>query len=132
MCRSLPIACTTTSPELRPTRSCAAPDPGAAHRLGGGLHGRLHGQGGIAGAQGVVFGNRGAKQSHNAIAEHLIHRALKVVHGIHHELDSRIEELLGGFGIEPSMSSVEALRSAKSTVTCLRSSRPGEPRGSRR
>ena len=75
--------------------------PRAAHRLGGGLHGRLHGQGRVAGAQGVVFvGNRGTKQGHNAIAEHLIHRALEAVHGVHHAMEGRIEELLGGFGIE--------------------------------
>ena len=75
--------------------------PGAAHLLGIGAHGRLHGQGGIAGAQGVVFvGNGGAKQGHNAVAEHLIHRALEAVHGVHHEVEGGIEELLGGFGIE--------------------------------
>ena len=73
----------------------------AAHRLSGGLHGRLHGQGGIAGAQGVVFvGNGGAKQGHNAVAEHLVHRALEAVHGLHHQVDGGIEELLRGFGVE--------------------------------
>ena len=76
--------------------------PRAAHLLGGGLHGRLHGQGRVAGAQGMIFvGNRGAKQGHNAITEHLVHRALEAVHGVHHEMDGRIEELLGSFGIEP-------------------------------
>ena len=66
-----------------------------------GPHGRLHGQRRIAGAQGVVFvGNGGAKQGHNAIAEHLIHRALEAVHGVHHEVDDGIQELLGRFGIE--------------------------------
>ena len=69
--------------------------------LGDGLHGCLHRQGGIAGAQGVVFvRDGGAKQGHNAIAEHLVHRALEAMHGVHHEVDGRIEELLGGFGIE--------------------------------
>jgi hypothetical protein len=49
----------------------------------------------------VVFvGNGRAKQGHNAIAEHLIHRALEAVHGVHHHLDGGIEELLGGFGVE--------------------------------
>ena len=73
----------------------------AAHLLGIGLHGGLHGQGGIAGAQGVVLmGNGGPKQGHNAVAEHLIHRALEAVHGVHHALQGRVEELLRGFGIE--------------------------------
>jgi hypothetical protein len=73
----------------------------AAYLLGIGLHGRLHGQGGIAGAQGVIFvGNRGAKQGHDAVAEHLIHRALEAVHGVHHAMDGGIEELLRGFGVE--------------------------------
>ena len=48
----------------------------------------------------VFVGNRGAEQCHNAVAEHLIHRALEAVHGVHHALQGGIEELLGGFGIE--------------------------------
>ena len=32
--------------------------------------------------------------------EHLVDGALEAVHGVHHELQGRIEELLGGFGIE--------------------------------
>jgi hypothetical protein len=49
----------------------------------------------------VVFvGNGGAKQGHDAIAEHLVDGALEAVHGVHHAVDGRIEELLGGFGIE--------------------------------
>jgi hypothetical protein len=73
----------------------------AAHLLGIGLHGGLHGQGRIAGAQGVVFvGNGGTKQRHDAVAEHLIHRALEAVHGVHHALQGRVEELLCGFGIQ--------------------------------
>ena len=49
----------------------------------------------------IFVGNRGAKQCHDAIAEHLIHRALEAVHSVHHEMDGGVEELLGGFGIEP-------------------------------
>jgi hypothetical protein len=79
--------------QLQPTR--------AAHVFGIGTHGGLHGQGGIAGTQGVVFvGNGGAKQRHNAIAEHLVDGALEAVHRVHHMVDGRIEELLGGFGVE--------------------------------
>ena len=48
----------------------------------------------------VFVGNGGAKQRHNAIAEHLIDRALEAVHGVHHEMDSGIEELLGGFRVK--------------------------------
>ena len=47
----------------------------------------------------VLVGNGGAKQGHNAIAEHLIHRALEAMHRLHHALGG-VEELLGGFGIE--------------------------------
>ena len=74
---------------------------GAADVVGVGAHGGLHRQGGIAGAQGVVLvGNGGTEQGHNAIAEHLVHRALEAVHGVHHAVQRRVEELLGGFGVE--------------------------------
>ena len=64
-------------------------------------HRRLHRQGGVTGAQGVVFmGNGGAKQGHNAVAQHLVHRALVAVHRVHHAVNGRVEELLGGFGVE--------------------------------
>ena len=32
--------------------------------------------------------------------KHLVHSALVAVHGVHHVLEDRIEELLGGFGVE--------------------------------
>jgi hypothetical protein len=74
---------------------------GAADVVGVGAHGRLHRQGGVTGAQGVVFVRNGAtEQSHNAVAEYLVHRALEAVHGVHHAVQRRIEELLRGFGIE--------------------------------
>jgi hypothetical protein len=74
---------------------------GAAHVVGVGAHGALHGQGCVAGAQSVVFvGNGGAEERHNAIAEHLVDGALEAVHGVHHVMESGIEELLGGFGVE--------------------------------
>src|SRR5206468_12942826 len=50
----------------------------------------------------VFVGNGSAKQRHDAIAKHLVHCAFEAVHGVHHEMDGGIEELLGGFGIEPS------------------------------
>jgi hypothetical protein len=75
--------------------------PRAAHFLGVGAHSGLHGQGGIAGAQGMVFmRNWGAEQGHNAIAQHLVHRALEAVHRLHHDVNGRVEELLGGFGVK--------------------------------
>jgi hypothetical protein len=61
----------------------------------------LHRQGGVTGAQGVVLmRNGGTKERHNAIAQHLVHGALKAVYRVHHSVDSRIEELLGGFRVE--------------------------------
>jgi hypothetical protein len=74
---------------------------GTAHLVGVCVHGRLHGQSRIAGAQGVVLmGNGSTEQGHNAIAQHLVHRALEAVHRVHHVVQRRVEELLGGFGVE--------------------------------
>ena len=72
-----------------------------AYLVGVGPDGGLQGQRRIAGAQSVILvGNGGAKQDHNAIAEHLIHRALKAVHSLHHQAEGGVQELLGGFGIQ--------------------------------
>ena len=61
----------------------------------------LHHQGGITGAHGVIFvGHRRTKQGHNAIAQDLIHRALKAVHGVHHVAEGGIEEVLRGLRVE--------------------------------
>jgi hypothetical protein len=74
---------------------------GATHHLGILAHGGLHGQGRIAGTQGMVLvGNGGAKEGHNAVAEHLVDGTLEAVHSVHHVVEGGIEELLGGFGIE--------------------------------
>jgi len=55
----------------------------------------------MAGAQGVVLvGNGRAKEGHDAVTEHLIHGALEAVHGVHHQMNGRVEELLGGFRIK--------------------------------
>ena len=48
----------------------------------------------------VFVGNGRPKQGHNAVAQHLVHGALEAVHGVHHAVQGRVEELLGGFGIE--------------------------------
>ena len=74
---------------------------GAAHRFRVLAHGRLHGQGGVAGPQGVVLmGQRRPEEGHDAVAQHLIHRALEAVYGVHHAMQGGIEELLGGFRVE--------------------------------
>ena len=73
---------------------------GAAHLVGIVSHRRLHGQGRVAGPHGMVFmGQRGPKQRHDAVAHDLVHRALVAVHGGHHALQHRVEELAGLFGI---------------------------------
>ena len=100
MCRSLPMARTTTSPELRPDADLHRQAMGAAHLLGIGPHRGLHGQGGVAGAHGVVLmGQRGAKQRHDAIAHDLVDRAFIAVHGVHHAFQRRVEELPGLLGV---------------------------------
>ena len=74
---------------------------GAADVLRIRAHGGLHGQRGIASPQGVVFvGQGGPKQGHNAIAHHLVDGALKAVPRVHHAVQRRVEELLGGFRVE--------------------------------
>jgi hypothetical protein len=72
-------------------------DPMRALHLGGiMLHGLLHSQGRIAGPHRVVFmGNRRPEQGHNPIAHDLIHGALIAMHGGHHALQHRVEELPG-------------------------------------
>jgi hypothetical protein len=73
----------------------------APHLIGIVAQCRLHGQGGVAGTQGVILmGNGGPKERHDAIPKHLIHRALEAVHRVHHAVDGRIEELLGRFWVE--------------------------------
>ena len=46
------------------------------------------------------MGHRGAEEGHDAVAQHLVHRALVAVHGVHHEVQGRVEELLGLFRVE--------------------------------
>ena len=73
----------------------------AAHLLGIGPDGALQGQGSVTGAQGVIrVGNGCPGEGHNAIVKHLIHRALVAVHGVHHNVASRVQQLLGGFRIK--------------------------------
>jgi hypothetical protein len=54
----------------------------------------LHVKGRVAGPHGVILvGERRAKQRHDPVAHHLIDRALVAVHGFHHPLEHRVEEL---------------------------------------
>ena len=122
MCRSLPIARTTTSPEFSPTRIWTRHAVGAPDLLGVPLHRLLHPQRGVAGPHGVVLvGERRAEEGHDAVAHHLVHGALVAVDGLHHPLEHGVEELRASSGSRSASSSIEPLRSAKSTVTCLRS-----------
>ena len=46
------------------------------------------------------MGNGGTEEGHNAIAQHLVDGAFIAVHGVHHNVDGGIEELLSGFRVE--------------------------------
>ena len=45
------------------------------------------------------MGKRGPKQGHDAIAHDLVHRALIAMHGRHHALEDRVEELPRFLGV---------------------------------
>ena len=98
--RSLPIERTTTSPELRPMRMRGVDAPAIAEVSSIALERLLHAQGGVAGAHGVILErDRCAEQRHDAVAHHLVHRALALAHGLHHQGEYRIEELPGLLGV---------------------------------
>ena len=94
------MARTTTSPELSPTRIWTA-TPCARRTSSAYCSTRLlHAQRGVAGAHGVVLvGERRAEQRHDAVAHHLVDRALVAVDGLHHPLEDRVEELARLLGI---------------------------------
>jgi hypothetical protein len=61
----------------------------------------LHEQGGQEGALGMVFMGKGsAEEGKDAIAGGLDDKALITVDGVHHELEGRIDNGTGGFGVE--------------------------------
>jgi hypothetical protein len=63
--------------------------------------GALHGQGGVAGSQGVILMRQGgAEQGHDAVTQHLVDGALEAVHSVHHGVQGRVQQLLGGFRVE--------------------------------
>jgi hypothetical protein len=41
-----------------------------------------------------------SKEGHNAIAQHLIHGAFVAVHGLHHQMQGRVEEAPGRFWVK--------------------------------
>ena len=83
---------------------------------------RLHRQRCIAGPHGMILmGNWGAKEGHNPSPITWL-TVPSAVDGGHHALQHRIQELSGFLGVARSASSsMDPFRSAKSTVTCLRS-----------
>ena len=48
----------------------------------------------------VFMRHRCAKDSHDAVAQNLVYRAFEAMYGIHHDVDSRVQELLGRFRVE--------------------------------
>ncbi len=48
----------------------------------------------------VFMGDRRSEQRHNAVPQHLVHRALVAMDSLHHDMDCRLQELLSGFGVE--------------------------------
>jgi hypothetical protein len=63
--------------------------------------GSLHSQSSVTGAERMVLvGHRGTKESHDAIAEELIHRAFVAMHSLHHEVEHWLQALSSFFWIE--------------------------------
>ena len=88
-------------PRVEPDAHLHLQTVGAAHLLRIAPHRRLHGQASVTGPHGVIFVRHWRpEEGHDAIAQHLVHRPLKAVHGVHHALQRRIEECLGGFRVE--------------------------------
>jgi hypothetical protein len=72
----------------------------AAHFFAIAADGLLHGERRIAGPYRVIFVRyRRPKQGHNAIAHDLVHSPLIAMHGGHHALQHRIEQLAGFLGV---------------------------------
>ena len=91
---------TTTSPEFRPTRIWMETPSSRRTPSAYCLHGLLHPERRVAGAHGVVLmGQRRAEEGHDAVAHHLVDRALVAVDGVHHALEHRVEELARLLGV---------------------------------
>jgi hypothetical protein len=46
------------------------------------------------------MGNGRPEEGHDAIAQHLVHRALEAVHGVHHVVQGRVPKPLRRFGVK--------------------------------
>jgi hypothetical protein len=46
------------------------------------------------------MGNGRPEEGHDAIAQHLVHRALEAVHGVHHVVQGRVQKPLRRFGVK--------------------------------
>ena len=109
-------------PGIQPDADLHGHAMAALHLSGVLFHRGLHGQGRIAGPHGMVLMRQGRpKQGHNAIAHDLVHGAFVAVYGRHHAFQHGIENCRASSGSRSARSSMEPLRSANSTVTCLRS-----------
>jgi hypothetical protein len=49
----------------------------------------------------IFMGHWSPEERHDAVAEHLIDGALVAVHGVHHDVQRRVQEPAGLFGIKP-------------------------------
>src|SRR5262249_46526206 len=90
----------------------------------------LHAQSGVEGPLRMIFvGQRRTEERKDAVAQRLGDIALVAVHGVHHELERRVNQGAASSGSRPSMSAVEPFRSADKAVIVLRS-RSAAPRAS--
>jgi len=69
----------------------------------------------------VLVRERRAENRHDAVAHHLVHRALVPVNRIHHRFEHRIEQLAGVLWVPIREQLHGALHVGEQTVTCLRS-----------
>ena len=108
MCRSTPMARTTTSPELSPTRIWTGHSVRAEDRLRVLLHRLLHPERGIAGPHRVVLvGDGRPEKRHDAVAHHLVHGAVVVMDGVHHQLRTGSRSLRASSGSRSASNSID-------------------------
>ena len=68
--------------------------------LGEALHGLMHAERRVAGAQGVILlGEWGTEERHDSVPHHLVDRALVPVDGLHHPLENGVQERPGLLGV---------------------------------
>ena len=69
----------------------------------------------------IFMRERGPEQRHDPVAHNLVDGAFVAMDGLHHPLEDWVEELARLLGVAVGEQLHRALRSAKRTVTCLRS-----------